>query len=426
MLLKNGLIPLITLLITLFIGCADDSITQIGNAVTVHLTNYYGFDYPTRSYEPNISIGNYPISITDENGRCSFTNIPAPYNVLVQGQGVYFSFKYLSLANPNIVAGKSNGSYWPGRYNECSFWANIQVPEYFHIVILRFISKDRFYEPLYDIITAGGSNNQFLRHVHIPTGVSSISGKLILMYCAGYSYPGPEGDDITEIYSFDSLAIRDITLHPGINDTITFSHQEISTNLHQSDVNYSVQSNYQQHTEACLSFPGYFSGSDILIFDHYWNRSFPVITDLPIPFEIKIRSVFGNSSVSLRPQVITKGGIGTKFLLQHKEIELLAPRNGITGVNDTTVFRFSDDIENGIYAIEIDGRYLTFTDRTEITFAELKNRAFVPERSSRYYWRVYKISDFRDINDFLSEPFNFSSKFSRISVSGYRGFYIAE
>lgn len=414
MLVIRGLILLFILLFTAFFGCADD-LFQTGNTVTVHLTDKNGFDFTTRDVFTNVSLGNYPISLTNETGRCNFSNSPIPYDLTIQTLYYYQIFKNVSIPNPEIVTIFDDPSY---SYISCYFKANLLLPGPSQLAILRFISQDKFYERSDNYILFGGSHYQFDRNVKIPASVSSISGKLLLMYCNGYNDNGE-----VLIFSFDSLSTKDIVLHPGNNDSIVFSNNDMVGNIPHTSFEYSVISNKLNTIEAYFTFPGYHNNSDILFYRmNYPGNSIIVPTNLTLPFEIKLKSILLDPSNVLIPQVISKGLPGTNFYLQHKEIQLIEPADNQTGVNENTVIRFDDNIEPGIYAIEINYDNVIFTEKKEITLKYMENRGFYLRNNSRYRWKVYKLSTFNNINDFLSASYILRDNFTNISSSEYREF----
>jgi hypothetical protein len=402
-----------------------------GNNVEVQVLNVEGFMMDSRNlFGVNVSIGNYPIYMPDYKGYCRIENVHTPYNLQVGEWSTFYDFRGLNTRDTKIVTMSNYGS----SINECYQEIIFPTIERGKKGFIHFISKDMFEQEFLDHFTINEYVNSTNIEVDIPSDKKSISGKLIFMQCydIGSFYP-----EVSEYFNF---GIKDVTLHPGLNDTVVFSQNDIAFNPEETTTEINVT--YPQHYSnyymvVYLSFPEYNKNSDIMIGYYYPDYLITQVVPsaLNIPFNIKIESncwnFEGYMSYRYKNVEIEHVHPGQNCNIQHQKTTLLSPQNNEEGINSTSILKAEDNGDKGVYVFFIgfkgdsSGRGLyTFTDKNEL---KLDNKLinFILAPNTWYAWSAGKYSTFNSIDDFVSEPFVISEKYHSFKRSDIRFFKTA-
>lgn len=420
------------LVLSVLIFACQGDILPPQNFVDVQLFDQRGFDYVTHFGYPNVSIGNYPIMLTDEFGKCHFENVNIPFDLSLSDYFTdsRFLFKDITKTNPAITL------YFPGYNNNNNSSCHFRV--YFPAAsnglgILKFISEDLFIQGSLSL-TEYLSSGTYTTSVFIPKNKPSISGKFIYMKCSGVY----NGGDRFYIYSFDNFGMKDVILYPGENNSVVFTPDEIQTSPNVTNFSFSTeipQNSNPVQNAVYLSLTGYNRNSDIKIYaSYYLHDQIIAPLDLAIPFQIKFESIlYDYDYTHIEPVKYITCRPDTAINVAHSLINMDYPLNKQENINDNSVFSFSDNFPKGVYAINVwegnpysYGLFTTvFTDKNSIKWGEMKDRNFTPKPNTHYEWSVNKFSTFENIDDFLSSSLYDRSNFNSISSSNIKGFTTA-
>lgn len=405
---------LITTAVFILSGCSDYEVAPSAGTINGKVFDIYGFP----NIQSEISIGQYPVTVPDAFGNFSLDTKSIPYDLEIFDYVPHtyeaILFKSLISTCPSIVIPfeilRETGNF-------CVVWVKCPATQE-HGVFLNFVSKE---DCLQHMLTVYHSDSIYGIQVQIPVSKTSIEGKVLFLQYSGYN----------NTCTYDKYGEKSVTLHSGNNDTLVFSPSDILLDPPESIVTFNIilpdSLPYADiTTRGYIHFPGYSSGSDILIYDgsDLTDDYITVPESLLTNFNIKINSVihYYEGQMYYNDQekwVYTQPG--TSITVDNSEkVSLLSPQYAQTGIDENTVFRFSGDgLHKGVYIIYIFGYGNLVTDSTNFRITDLDSRSFNFRHNYTMGWRVVKLSEFRSLDDFVSKPYIDNENFNTISLSPF-------
>lgn len=382
-------------------GCLNDPVSLENTLIQGTVYDKFGMTNPY----VKVSVGDYPIVAPDVFGQFTLENYNFPYVLTITNEHSY-SQKYLGLTtkNPNIITFENYG-YAPF----CNVNVNFPViTSSYEEAIVRFISADKCTQ--FDFIVPPHVPSMHI-WVNIMNGKNRIEGKLIFLQYTIYDY--------ATVWSYEKFGVKDITLHSGYSNEITFTNEDIEYNPEEIYQEFNIQisnefTNFQ--SSVSLVFPGMEFNSTLEIPSNYFGESYGYITipELPgIDYKIKFTnsaSVTSNYISSKKWEIVDPGE--SINMVHNKTISLQQPLNNEKNVNDNTVFSLHDDLPGGTYVFRIlsatfqDFQEISIvTDRNSIYFKDFKTWGYQFRPNIQYHWGVFKYPGYKNIDDFASSKY---------------------
>jgi hypothetical protein len=398
----------------LFSGCVDD--------VNYEVPVVNGTVYDINGFQVNnfqISIGDYPIVTTNNNGVFLMENVQKPYNLFINKNDFIYTLivKYLNLTTEKPVV---NSFDIGGIYIRFPLYTTFPAfSDENKILFLKFIGEDSC------ISFASRINNYhdtiYYSNIYFKPDYKSTRGKLLYLLCSI--------DPVTDnIVSYDAYAEKDITLQIGVVTNALFSEEEVSFNP--PEINTHV--NFQRppglpvyYYKIYLHFPGKDNNADLMLDQFPYFQTEIIVPSLPgIDYKIKSQSVYSYYTNLLfgMKRVITEPG--ENISLVHKVIlksELPHEMGNI--LSDTLTFSADDDGVKGIYVFALindqpdNKTSIVLTDKNIIKLSDFKSRGFHVIPGERYYLLIVKYPGYNSIDDFASVNFIMDDRYDYIQSS---------
>jgi len=409
-------IPL-SIILFLFSGCIDGTNYPVGY---VNGTVYNNRGFPVNNYQ--VSIGDYPIINTNENGIFLIENVQKPYNLLINKNDYAPEsyVKYLNLQTENPVVNSFGDAIYYIRFK-----AFVTFPPYSdgQWLLLKFIGDDSCYNyspkiPWYP------DDTTFLMNIFFKPGYTNTHGKMIYLLCT------LEGNG--DISSYDAFAVKDITLQSGTIVNVRFSKEETQFNPPEVNTHINIQrpSSIAPYQYIMLHFPGKDKNSEMELTVLNYLQTETLIPILPdLDYKIRTLSEYYTYSnfVNGIKWLITEPGEDINII--HKDfLKLLSPQNMEPEVNDTTVFSVENDPIPGVYEFiiiainEVDIKSIVISDINHIKLNDFKSRGFEFKPDLYYYWYVMKYPNYNSIDNFASVNFVMDDRYDYIQGSEVRHF----
>jgi hypothetical protein len=236
--------------------------------------------------------------------------------------------------------------------------------------------------------------------------------------CTGYS----------EIYSYEKYGIKDFTFESSETE-VTFTEADINFNPEERVMEiYSPGMGEMKHfySEAYLYLDNIYNEIK-LDADYYANYSIFTVPVLPnLKYDIKIKDVLRGNDWEQSTKWIHLQPGENATIIHDPSPEIVTPVNNATGITDTSLFIISDNYEQGIYQYSFwimqDSTFSSFaydiyTDKKSFRPRELIGDKFKLPPMQQFRWRVYKISNFNSMDEFVSTPYVLDSRYTSLANS---------
>jgi len=404
---KTQIAKIIILLIITINGCVYESpVNNYGNVQGKILSSYSSFPL----YDYNVALNTAPIVVPNAYGEFFFENVTTPYDLNA----------FLRLCTSGVTIFKNVRNHYPvlvcgGFSRGLLFKVIIRVKDYNwqKNTVSKFISKCMFEES--SIRRSEAGNDLIIKHeIYSPLTENTIYGKFIIFECTTTSLPH-------HIISIDNYAEKSYTVGLNSNDTLVFEREDFNFNPSESNVVVRIENNpniYDSYTNIYIDFSDYYHDSKFYLnsYDTKQNLTydFMVPESLPINFEIRTENrssqiqdslyISINKWIYLNPTEYGEINYNSSFGLLH-------PENNQMNVGRITKFIIHDEEPGGIYnfiikAVNTYEDFEIFTDSKEIILPHLDNLGFTFIPDTEYEWYVEKYTNFENIDDFVSSPYN--------------------
>lgn len=372
------------LLISFLISSCSNNNPIINNTVPIrvegHARNTFG--QPLAGITVKINNSTY---ITQPDGKFIFENVMTPYNMIVKDTAFNSNYLYKDLTTPypSITA---------------SFMEQSNPVAGINVSLPAGSSNGKLIFTNYDDVNSYGFISSELRVRTL--GHNSVTGALIVLLYA------EENGRVTDYKNFGIK--ENFTISPGENYNVNFSASDLSFNPEEETFTGTVvapQSPDYTNTFGFISFSNYQFPEYLTIFSlggsQELNFNFVMPANLPIQYKKMIGAISYHVSKGFMTNVNSMSGNIT--LTGPSASSLLSPENNATGVNTSTVLKYTPVNANTIYAVQINTSTI-YTNKTEFTLGELEQLGVDFNNPQTLTWRVSSIGPYNSTDEFVNRP----------------------
>lgn len=372
------------LLISFFISSCSNNNPIINNPVPIRVEGFARntFGQPLAGIIVKINNSTY---VTQPDGKFIFENVMTPYSMIVKDTAFNSNYLYKDLTTPypSITA---------------SFMEQSNPVAGINVSLPAGSSNGKLIFTNYDDVNSYGFINSDLRVRTL--GHNSVTGALIVLLYT------EENGKITDYTHFGVK--ENLTISPGENYNVNFSASELSFNPAEETFTGTVvapQSPDYTNTFGFISFSNYQFPEYMMILSlgnvQELNFNFVLPANLPIQCKKMIGAISYNDSKGFMTNVNSMPGNIT--LTGPASSSLISPENNATGVNASTVLKYTPVNANSIYAVQINTSTV-YTNKTEFTLGELEQLGFDLNTSQTLTWRVSSIGPYNSTDEFVNRP----------------------
>ena len=420
--LSSYLLPLLGII---FNSCIDDPVSPNGNRVKGTLYGMYDKLYVSPFDDYVISIGNAPLQTIYGSPEFSLNSFSVPYDIVLNEYYGRVMFKYegIGINSINPVFMRPGSPDYPDWMRSYNYTIRLPSTDRIGTIYLKVISEQKFFQERY-MYTRGPDDTLIYIWFTCPEENETFSGKLIYLeeeHKGGYKLDFPK-------YGIKSL-------EESVNDRIEFTESDISFDppeITKTFRNTIPEGTYEYQSRAALNFEGYYSNSDLIIYDGVRNGSEITMPLLPLS-NLKYKftgsyqtgAYYGNAfrDIIRQPQ--------DEINIVHKiPVSLVSPEDNAVNITGYNVFSINDDNSPGVFIYEFivihnfeAARFLKYyTTRRELKFSDITCRGFEKQPNSLYYWWVYKLPGFANIDSLLTVHYLKSPGYNNVELSRVRSF----
>jgi hypothetical protein len=388
----------------LFLSSCSDSVINhsTGESITVEGRLLNVLRAPVSGMKVKI---NDEIVITNSEGKFVFNDIVAPYDIVILDSVYkkYFLYKNVTTKSPLIEI--NTFSIHPEMIT-----VNVTLPasnNYFGKIIFTN----------FDDVNNYGSISTSNGFVTIWTSYhNNIEGAIIVLL-----YEKLNG----RIVDYKNFGMKNLTVVSGNTYTVNFTEADLDFDPDEAEISGSANLfSGTQETFYYLSFstkPG-INYANVVVFEQQQSSSFSYVVpmSLPINYYPVIFAISPDNLISERIKSISSNII----IDEPEHPSLIFPENNATGVNASTIFRFTKGGDTGMYNLSFEGEksYTIVTANNDFNFADMEKMGFDFNQQQFYNWRVSKDGRYSSMYDFLTsknlDMFRVRSESRSFSTSG--------
>lgn len=389
-------------------SCSDDSAPV--NSSTINVTGKLTGSFAQFIPGKQVKIDNQT-SITSSDGSFSFSNVTAPYNVIITDSTSDYLFTNISSGDIRIP--------------DYTIFDNVQTATITITYPPEIIQPGLHIKAMY---TDGNYINSYGDYspvsVNLPDN-SPVTGKLYVM-----TYKKNSKGKIISYENFGISAPFEISA--GQAKTYNFTLEELSFNPEEGNVNvrFSPPANYissNQYLTFTFSKKRTRNYSIPIQFESFIENEFTmkIPANLPVEYTTIIGNYVYDNSNSVRNNIesfVIPSNTSSVTLINKIPPLLLTPADNATGVTSTTQFTYSQESGNGVYVIRLQNMstvkvYTLITESTSFTLSDFAELNLGNISSTQFSWNIEKIGNANSVNEYLTIYTNSQNTFRANSES---------
>ncbi|MBN1633081.1 MAG: hypothetical protein JW917_02830 [Ignavibacteria bacterium] len=407
--LKILLFCTVSLIIILYCGCGKDDDNPVNPVekftIAGRVTDYWGKEIPNLRVELNSQI-----KTVSSDGSFAFSDVRLPYDITVyEYYGNVVTFRGLNTISPVLPIDHSG---IPQQYN-----ANITVifPPFnnnqtAYLVFYNDSGMHHSYKKIYSS-TYGVINHQW-------SGNPTVKGKVAVWICTDSTY---------SVISYDKYGEKSLTISNGGAERIVFYDNDLGTNPTDTTIsglltipqNFSVnffRIGMNRYPFANIFEYG-FSITNAEINNMNFSAFIPLLQGDIYKYYAWIRIIHqDNFRMGIKvTEILPKYFNNINF---NTFPSLISPENNEQNVDYGTIFSFSKDSPQGIYAAKLDypgnGIYVDrsiYMNTETFTLTQLTDTNYNIPENALCHWFITKIIGYKNTDEFVSTPPGINTKF---------------
>ncbi len=409
----------------IFYSCIDAPVSPDGNRITGALYGKHDKLSVNLYSDYFISIGNAPLYLIEGTPEFSLNSFTVPYDLVINEFYGNLIYKYegIKINNTKPLFLDPHAPESPDWLGYSDFVVRLPVSKHIRTFYLKVISEDKFYQQNYKYVIGPGDTLVGV-WFHYPDITRKFSGKIMFLQ-----------EEVTEerMLEFPKYGIKSL-------DEVTFDRIEFT----ESDISYDPQEvtrtfrnsvpegSYDYRSIVSLTFGGHDNGSDMNIYEGIRNGMEFTMPLLPLN-DLRYKYIGGYQTGAYMgyasKEVVLNPGDEVNII--HKAPPaIISPEDNAVNIYGNDVFKINDDNQQGVYIYEfvvlrnfgVYKHLKYYTTKKELKFSDITCRGFEMQPNSTYYWWVYKLPGFQDIDKLLAVHYLKDSRYNDLELSQVRSF----